>query len=108
VSAELTRFGSRLRIVQEAQNAPDAAAPQAPPELPRQLVDLAPPVIIGTAVWALALAVVLVLQYGLDADVGFWPPTAIAGFGLGLLGLAIVGWQRKASRRGSRGAQRGL
>lgn len=82
--------------------------PQAPPELPKSLVDLAPPVIIGTTLWAVALAVVLVLRYAGGVDVGFWPPTTIAGFGLGLIGLAIVGWQRRASRSGAKGAQRGL
>lgn len=94
--------------MQDTPEAPATAGPQAPPDLPKPLVDLAPPVIIGTTLWALALAVVLVLQYGMDRDVGFWPSTAIAGIGCGLVGLAIVGWQRRASRRGSKGAQRGL
>lgn len=87
---------------------PDDTEPKPPPELPKPLVDLAPAVIVGTSIWALALAVLLVLQLVLDRDVGGWPNTAIAGVGLGLLGLAIVAWQRKASRGGSRGAQRGL
>lgn len=94
--------------MQDTPDAPATTGPQAPPDLPKPLVDLAPPVIIGTALWALALGVVLVLRYGMDRDVGFWQPTAIAGIGCGLLGLAIVGWQRRASRRGSKGAQRGL
>lgn len=86
----------------------DATEPQAPPELPKSLVDLAPPVIVGTVIWAVVLLVTLVLQFGMDRDVGFWPGTAIAGVGCGLLGLAVVGWQRRASRNGSKGAQRGL
>lgn len=83
-------------------------ARKAPPELPKPLVDLAPPVIIGSGLWLVALVVVLVLENVAGADTGFWPATALAGFGLGLLGLAIVAWQRRASRNGSKGAQRGL
>lgn len=87
---------------------PDRTEPQAPPELPSRLVDLAPPVIAGTAIWAVAFITLLVLELGLDRDVGLWTRTAVAGFGLGLLGLAVIAWQRSASRSGSRGAQRGL
>lgn len=87
---------------------PDASGPQAPPELPKALVDLAPPVIVGTIGWVVALGVTLGLRYGAEVEVGPWPATAIAGFGLGLLGLAIISWQRRASRRGTKGAQLGL
>ena len=83
-------------------------ARKAPPELPKPLVDLAPPVIIGTTLWAIVLAVALVLENAADVDAGFWPETALAGFGLGFVGLAIIAWQRRASRNGTRGAQRGL
>lgn len=81
---------------------------KAPPELPKALVDLARPVIVGTALWAVALVVALLLQHAAGTDTGWWPATATAGFGLGLIGLSIMTWQRRASRRGSRGAQRGL
>jgi hypothetical protein len=79
-----------------------------PPELPKSLVDLLPPVIIGTVLWAIALAASLLLQYVGGVDVGLWPQTALAGVALGFIGMGIVSWQRRASRRGSRGAQRGL
>lgn len=78
-----------------------------PPDLPDRLVDLRLAVVIGTGIWALVLVVSLLLQAA-DRDAGIWPSTAAAGFGLGLLGLTIIAWQRRASRRGSRGAQRGL
>lgn len=83
-------------------------ARKAPPELPKPLVDLAPPVIIGTALWAVVLAVSLLLENAADVDTGFWLTTAVAGFGLGFVGLAIIAWQRRASRNGAKGAQRGL
>ncbi|MGH3433359.1 MAG: DUF2530 domain-containing protein [Thermocrispum sp.] len=82
--------------------------PKAPPELPKALVDLVPPVVVGTVLWSVALGVTLLVRYAAGEDAGVWPATAIAGIGLGLLGLAIVGWQRRASRRGARGAQRGI
>lgn len=87
---------------------PDDAPRAAPPELPKPLVDLMPAVVIGTSAWAAALAVLLVLALGFDRNVDVWLGTAIAGVGLGFVGLGIIAWQRRASRSGSRGAQRGL
>ena len=37
-----------------------------------------------------------------------WRPIAVAGLGVGVLGTSIFLWQRRAARRGSRGAQSGL
>ncbi|MEC3981145.1 DUF2530 domain-containing protein [Amycolatopsis sp. H20-H5] len=70
------------------------------PELPKKLTDLTPVVIVGTSLWTVAL---VVLFFTTD---GLWVQTALAGFVLGFLGLAIIGWQRAAARRGSRAAQR--
>ncbi|MFO7190811.1 MULTISPECIES: DUF2530 domain-containing protein [Thermocrispum] len=91
---------------------PDGAATadgrRTPPDLPKSLVDLRPPLLVGTGAWAVALGVSLVLRYAFDADVGIWPQTSLAGLVLGFVGMGVVSWQRWASRRGSRGAQRGL
>lgn len=70
------------------------------PELPKRLTDLTPVVIVGTAIWAVALVVLFFTASGL------WVQTALSGFGLGFVGLAIIGWQRAAARRGSKAAQR--
>lgn len=78
-----------------------------PPDLPKPLADLGPSVIVCTGLWVVALLVLLVMSY-LGHDVGVWIATCVAGIACGGFGLSIVAWQRAASRRGSRGAQRGL
>ena len=70
------------------------------PELPKRLTDLTPVVIVGTSIWAVALVVLVFATNGL------WVQTALSGFALGFIGLAIIGWQRAAARRGSKAAQR--
>ncbi|MEU6645271.1 DUF2530 domain-containing protein [Saccharomonospora sp. NPDC046836] len=88
----------------EAGNSPRVTGRfRPPPELPRALVGLWVPAIVGTVAWFLAFAVLLVL--GVD---GVWRWTTLAGGGLGFVGFGIIAWQSAASRRGSRGAQRGL
>ncbi|WP_245975796.1 DUF2530 domain-containing protein [Amycolatopsis palatopharyngis] len=74
-----------------------------PPELPKRLLDLWPVVVAGTAVWFVVFLVLL-----LTGVTGLWLWTTLAGGALGLLGLAVMAWQRSAAKRGSRGAQRGL
>lgn len=96
--------GKYAQVVTESSNQPL----KTPPGLPKPLVDLGPAVVVGTVAWVTGLVVMLVLEFGFDRDTGGWPNTAIAGVGLGLWGLAVVAWQRKASRSGSRGAQRNL
>ena len=61
------------------------------------------PVVIGTVVWLVAW--VFLLATDADRD---WQWIAMAGWVLGLIGMPIMWWQRSASRRGTRGAQRGL
>lgn len=70
------------------------------PELPEKLTDLTPVVIVGTSIWTVALVVLFFTTSGL------WVQTALAGFVLGFIGLAIITWQRAAARRGSKSAQR--
>ncbi|SFB62242.1 Protein of unknown function [Amycolatopsis marina] len=74
-----------------------------PPELPKSLLDLWPVVVTGTALWFVAFVALLV-----TGITGLWLWTTLAGGALGLLGLAVMRWQRSAAQRGSRGAQRGL
>lgn len=77
------------------------------PELPKRLTDLTPVVMIGTGVWGVALVVMFVIHLSSGGPTT-WLWTCLAGFVLGFLGLAIIAWQRAASRRGSKGAQRGI
>jgi hypothetical protein len=79
-----------------------------PPPLPRRLLALPPVVYVATGLWLVALVALLIARYGYDALPPIWLWTALAGFSLGLVGLPVMVWQRRASRRGSRGAQRNL
>jgi hypothetical protein len=71
--------------------------------LPRHLLDLQVLVVAGTAVWFVVFVVLWLAATGTS-----WQWTAMAGWVLGLIGMAVMWWQRKASRSGSRGAQRNL
>ncbi len=85
----------------EPTSAPDApAALRHTPDLPKRLTDLTPVVIVGTALWLVAL-VVLFFTSG-----GVWVQTCVAGILLGGIGFGIIFWQRAAARRGSKSAQR--
>ncbi len=79
-----------------------------PPPLPARLVALPPLILVGTAIWFLTFCVLLILRYGYSVTPPIWLWTALAGTVLGLIGFPIMWWQRAASRRGSRGAQRDL
>lgn len=91
---------------------PDRTAPvpsdlhAEPPPLPRRLTDPVPAVLVGSALWLVALVVLGVL--GLTGvrplDAWFW--AAAVGLGLGALGLGVLALQRRANRRGSKGAQK--
>jgi hypothetical protein len=85
-----------------------ATEKSSPPPLPQRLLALPPVVYTGTALWLVALVVLVIARYGFDAGPPIWMWTALAGFVLGLIGLPIMVWQRRASRRGARGAQRNL
>ena len=80
--------------------------PKTPPPLPARWVDMRPVLALGTGLWFVAYCVLLVERYARDVDTGIWLPTCLAGWILGLIGTAIMYWQRSAARRGSRSAQR--
>ncbi|GAA2006532.1 DUF2530 domain-containing protein [Nakamurella flavida] len=84
---------------------PMAVAPPAPPELPPVRADLAHIVIPATVVWFVAFVVLLFFLDDLRAHQAMiWLWTCLAGGLLGLVGLAVYGWQRRAARQGRRSA----
>ena len=74
-----------------------------PPALPAGLLKPWPVIVAITVGWMIAL----VLAFTVPA-LHEWRPFTIAGLAVGALGTSIVLWQRRAVRRGSRGAQTGL
>jgi Protein of unknown function (DUF2530) len=74
-----------------------------PPALPAALLKPWPVIVVIATGWAVALVLAFTVP-GLHE----WRPITIAGLGVGALGTSIVLWQRRAVRRGSRGAQSGL
>ena len=68
---------------------------QAPPPLQ---VDTARVVLIGTALWAVALVVLLILGDRVDR---VWTWTCVAAIGLAGLGLFVMRLQGQLGRRGS-------
>jgi hypothetical protein len=79
-----------------------------PPPLPERLLALTPLVYIGTAVWGVLAVALLIARYAFDALPPIWLWTVLAGTVLGFIGMPVMIWQRRASRRGARGAQRNL
>ena len=79
-----------------------------PPPLPPRLLALPPLIYAGTAVWFVVFCVLAVFRYAFDAGPPIWLWTALSGVVLGFIGMFIMWWQRTASRRGARGAQRDL
>lgn len=77
-----------------------------PPPLPARLTDPVPVVLAGSAVWALLAAVLGVLALAGTHPLGAWFAAALVGVGLGALGLGVLALQRRAARRGDKGAQR--
>jgi hypothetical protein len=79
-----------------------------PPPLPPALTRMGTVVGIGTLLWLVAVAAVLVATLA-GAPL---PPlalvTCVVGAALGGVGWAIFTWQRSAARRGSRTAQQGV
>ena len=74
------------------------------PPLTQRLADPRPALILGTLAWAVAIVVVIVTGDRWSDAL----PTCIAGVVVGFLGYALFAAQRRAARRGSRGAQQGL
>jgi hypothetical protein len=81
---------------------PRAAEPE-PPALPRILLDPWPVIVVIAVGWLIALVLAFTI-----AGLHDWRPIAVAGVGVGALGTSIFLLQRRAARRGSRGAQSGL
>ncbi|MCV7280653.1 DUF2530 domain-containing protein [Mycolicibacterium flavescens] len=77
--------------------------PPRPPELPAILLKPEPVIIVITVGWVLATILAFTVS-----ELHGWRPYTVAGLGVGVLGTSIVMWQRRAVRRGSRGAQSGL
>ncbi|MFD1146408.1 DUF2530 domain-containing protein [Saccharothrix hoggarensis] len=82
----------------------DATPLPPPPPLPPKLADPVPAIAVGTGLWVLALAGVLLFRR--DDTILVW--TCLSGGVLGIIGYGIFTWQRRAARRGSRTAQQGL
>ncbi|AIY45172.1 MULTISPECIES: DUF2530 domain-containing protein [Mycolicibacterium] len=80
----------------------DAPAPQ-PPPLPAGLLEPWPVILVIATGWL--IATVLTFTVG---GLQHWRPFALAGLAIGVLGTTIFLIQRRAARRGSRGAQSGL
>ena len=79
-----------------------------PPPPPARLLDVPVVVGVGTAIWFLVWAGLLIAHFAGGRALDIWFSTTLVGWLLGGLGLAVFAWQRHASRRGSRTAQRGL
>jgi hypothetical protein len=82
------------------------AAPGEPPPLPRRLTDPVPVILAGSAVWAVALVVLGVLALTGARPLDAWFGACVVGVSLGAIGLVVLGLQRRANRRGTRGAQK--
>jgi hypothetical protein len=77
-----------------------------PPPLPRRLTDPVPVVIAGSAVWVAVAVVLGVLAATGVRPLDAWFVAALIGVGLGAVGLAVLALQRRAIRRGVKGAQK--
>jgi Protein of unknown function (DUF2530) len=92
--------------VSSPETDPEAGAGWQPPPLPRRLTDPVPVVLLGSAVWLAALVVLGVLVLTGARPVDGWLWACVVGVGLGAVGLGVLALQRRASARGSRGAQK--
>jgi hypothetical protein len=77
--------------------------PPTVPEIPPRLTDPRPVLAIGSVLWAIATVVVWLNHGWADAR-----PICLMGLAVGLLGYTIFMIQRRGSRRGDKGAQKGL
>lgn len=82
---------------------PPASAEPEPPALPAILLEPWPVIVVIAVGWLIAVILAFTV-----AGLHEWRPIAVAGLGVGTLGTSIFLWQRRAARRGSRGAQSGL
>jgi uncharacterized protein YybS (DUF2232 family) len=76
-----------------------------PPALPPVTTGLWHIAVPGTILWFAAFVVLLFFIPTLQAnDAMVWLWTCLAGFVLGLMGLSVYSWQRRAARQGRRSA----
>jgi hypothetical protein len=69
---------------------PDRAAASRPPELRPLAVDTVRIVVAGTAAFAVALVVTLLVPSLHAGDRDWWPWACVSGLALGLIGLAYI------------------
>ena len=81
-------------------------APGEPPPLPARLTDPVPVVVAGSALWVVGAVVLGVLALTGVRPFDAWFFATLVGVGLGMLGLGVLALQRRAVRRGSKGAQK--
>jgi len=74
-----------------------------PPSLPEALLDPRPVIAVCTLAWIAAVVLAFTVP-----SLQCWRPTTVAGLGLAAFGTSVFLWQRRAARRGARGAQTGL
>ena len=90
------------------ENPPEASSAAATPAAStpeHRDADAVRPVAVGTAMWALALIVLLTQRSRLAAHgTTWWIWSALVGLGLGLVGLWFVRRRRATYRRAGRGA----
>jgi membrane associated rhomboid family serine protease len=90
-----------------AEDNSGAPAVRTVPALPRRLAEPTPVVLAGTALWFAGLVAFGIAGWMAGTmSIQFW--TSLTGCVLGIVGFGIFRWQRSASRRGARGAWRGL
>jgi membrane associated rhomboid family serine protease len=77
-------------------------SPRRPPPLPSRLLALGPVVHIITGAWFLAAVILLIA----DSVPRVWLWTAVSGTALGMVGVLLILWQRRAAIRGAKGAQK--
>jgi Flp pilus assembly protein TadB len=64
--------------------------------------------IVGTTLWLLGAAALLVMWAVTGRHLDIWFTTCVAGALIGGFGYGVFSWQRATARRGSRMAQQGL
>ena len=77
-----------------------------PPPLPRRLTDPVLAILVGSAVWVAVAVVLGVLAATGVRPLDAWFYAALIGVGLGAVGLVVLTLQRRAIRRGVKGAQK--
>jgi hypothetical protein len=87
----------------DATTPPPHDDPPEPPALPDVLLSPWPVIVTIAAGWLVAVVLAFTVPALFD-----WRPIAVAGLGVGVVGTSIFLWQRRAVRRGSRGAQSGI